>query len=191
MAPLWLTVYIILLIVRLLGGMLSPYVRYGAVEVLKMDEASRLVGIMSDLVAFVVTVLLIALIGFIVQRVLGQRLYSLVDRILNRIPVVSDIYGSVRKLLEAFFGDKKSFRGVVATQFPIANSWAIGFVTAESTMLKRDVKMLHIFLPTTPNPTSGYLLFVPEEDTIKLDLTTDEAFKLIVSGGTIFPERHQ
>jgi uncharacterized membrane protein len=189
LAPVWLTAYIILLIVRLLGGVLSPYVRYIAVEVMKLDEGSKLVGALSDIVAFVVTVILITLFGFIVQRVLGQRLYSLIDRMLNRIPVVGDIYNAVRKLLEAFFGDKKSFRGVVATRFPNETSWAIGFVTAESTMIKSNERMLHVFVPTTPNPTSGFLFFVAEKETIMLDITTDEAFKLIISGGTIYPDK--
>lgn len=189
LAPVWLTAYIILLIVRLLGGVLSPYVRYIAVEVMKLDEGSKLVGALSDIVAFVVTVILITLFGFIVQRVLGQRLYSLIDRMLNRIPVVGDIYNAVRKLLEAFFGDKKSFRGVVATKFPNETSWAIGFVTAESTMIKSNERMLHVFVPTTPNPTSGFLFFVAEKETIMLDITTDEAFKLIISGGTIYPDK--
>lgn len=188
MAPVWLTVYIVLLIVRVLGGVLSPYVRFAAVEIFSLEEASKLVSTLSDIVAFVVTVVLITLFGFIVQRVLGQRLYGLIDRILNRIPVVGDIYNAVRKLLEAFFGDKKSFRGVVATKFPNENSWAIGFVTAESTLVNRDARMLHIFVPTTPNPTSGFLFFVEEKDTVKLDMTTDQAFKLIISGGTIFPD---
>lgn len=191
LSPLWLTGYIILLIVRLLGGVLSPYVRYFALEVMQLGEYPKFVGALSEIVAFILTVLLVALIGFIVQRVLGQRLYSIVDRVLSRIPVVSDIYGSIRKLIEAFFGDKKGFRGVVATKFPHENSWAIAFVTGESTLVPDKGKLLHLFVATTPNPTSGFLLFVPENETIALDLTTDEAFKLIVSGGSIPPERFQ
>lgn len=190
LAPIWLTGYIILLIVKLLGGVLSPYVKYGAAEILQLEEKSKLVELLSDVVAFTLTVMLIALIGLIVQRVLGQRLFSLVDRLLNRIPLVSDIYGSVRKFLEAFFGDKKSFRGVVATKFPNDTSWAVGFVTGESTLIGEE-RYLHIFVPTTPNPTSGFLFFVAEKETKKLDLSTDEAFRLIVSGGTIFPERFE
>lgn len=189
LAPIWLTGYIVLVIVRLLGGVLSPYIRYTALEILELEALPKSIELLTDVVAFVLTVILIALIGSIVQRVLGRRLFNMIDRILSRIPVVSDVYNAVRKLLEAFFGDKTGFRGVVATKFPNDTSWAIAFVTGESTMLEQKGKMVHVFLPTTPNPTSGYLLLVPESEVIKLDMTTDEAFKLIVSGGSIPPER--
>lgn len=189
LAPIWLTGYIVLVIVRLLGGVLSPYIRYTALEILELEALPKSIELLTDVVAFVLTVILIALIGSIVQRVLGRRLFNMIDRILSRIPVVSDVYNAVRKLLEAFFGDKTGFRGVVATKFPNDTSWAIAFVTGESTMLEQKGKMVHLFLPTTPNPTSGYLLLVPESEVIKLDMTTDEAFKLIVSGGSIPPER--
>ncbi|MCB9367285.1 MAG: DUF502 domain-containing protein [Calditrichaeota bacterium] len=189
LSPIWLTGYIILIIIRILGGVLSPYLRFFALEVLELEALPKSIELLTDIVAFVLTALLITVIGFIVQRVLGKRLFDLIDRLLSRIPVVSDLYNAVRKLLEAFFGDKTGFRGVVATRFPNETSWAIAFVTGESALLGEKGKTIHIFLPTTPNPTSGYLLLVQESDVIKLDLTTDEAFKLIVSGGAIPPER--
>ncbi len=189
LAPIWLTGYIVLVIVRLLGGVLSPYIRYTALEILELEALPKSIELLTDVVAFVLTVILIALIGSIVQRVLGRRLFNMIDRILSRIPVVSDVYNAVRKLLEAFFGDKTGFRGVVATKFPNDTSWAIAFVTGESAIIEQKGKMVHVFLPTTPNPTSGYLLLVPESEVVKLDMTTDEAFKLIVSGGSIPPER--
>lgn len=189
LAPIWLTGYIILIIVRLLGGALSPYVRYFALNVMELEAYPKLVAVLADIVAFVLTVVLITLIGLVVQRVLGQRLLLAVDRVLSRIPVVREVYDAIRKFIQVFFGDNKGFRGVVAVKYPTDSSLVIGFVTAESTLLPERGKLLHVFVPLAPAPTQGILFFVPEQETVKLDLTVDEAIKLIVSGGAIPPER--
>ena len=189
-APLWLTIYVIILAVRLLGGVLSPYVRLAAEVVFELEKMPKLVGILSDLVAFLLTVILIALIGVIVRRVVGKKLFEWLDKLLNRIPVVREIYDSVRKFIDVFFGDQKKFKGVVAVRFPGQEILTIGFVTGESTMVPNEGKRIHLYLPTAPTPTSGFLYLVKESDCIPLDLTMDEALKLIISGGAIVPDRH-
>jgi uncharacterized membrane protein len=189
LAPVWLTGYILLLVVRLLGGVLSPVVQKILTRVFELDKESTLVVFLSDLSAFVATVLLIALIGVIVNRVIGKRLLGLFDFVLSRIPVVREIYESIRKFIQVFFGDKSSFRGVVALKYPNEHSFAIGFVTAESTIIPGKGKMIHVLMPLAPAPTQGILFIVAEEETIKLDITVDEAIKLILSGGAIPPDR--
>lgn len=189
LAPVWLTGYILLLVVRLLGGVLSPYVRLAMEKLFDLDPESTFVVLAADLSAFVATVLLIALIGVIVNRVLGKRLLGFVDFLLSRIPVVRELYDAIRKFIQVFFGDKSSFRGVVAIKYPTESTLVIGFVTAESTIIPEKGKMLHVFVPLAPAPTQGLLFFVPEHETQQLDLTVDEAIKLIVSGGAIPPDR--
>lgn len=189
LAPVWLTGKIILLVVRLLGGVLSPFVQKILEQTFSLEKDSALVVFISDLSAFVATVLLIALIGVIVNRVMGKRLLSLFDFVLSRIPVVRELYDSIRKFIQVFFGDQSSFRGVVAVKYPNEYTYAIGFVTSESTIVPGKGKMIHVFMPLAPAPTQGVLLIVPEHETIKLDITVDEAIKMIVSGGAIPPER--
>jgi uncharacterized membrane protein len=134
----------------------------------------------------------ITLIGMLVHRVLGQRLVQTFNRLVKRIPVVREIYESIRKFIDIFFGDKSKFQRVVAVNFPLESAWTIGFVTGE-TKLNPDPQsnqnLLTIFVPKAPNPTSGYLLLAKEEDVRSLDLSVDEAIKLVISGGTLSPER--
>ena len=192
LAPVWLTIYVIVLVVRLLGSLLSPYVRAAAVSMLGHGSWDRPVIIISDIVAFVLTVLLITLIGFTVRKVVGQRLIEALGLLIGRIPVIREIYNGVRKFLDVLFGDKSKFRQVVAVRFPTDRAWSIGFVTSRMQInIPENSSTTHItvFVPKTPNPTNGYLLLCLPEDVVPLTLTVDEAIKLIVSGGTLPPER--
>lgn len=192
LAPMWLTVYIILLVVELLGGFLSPYFRLLGRTVIGSGKWMGLVMALSDITAFIVTVLGITLIGMLVRRVIGQRLVQSLNRIVSRIPVVREVYDSIRKFIDIFWGEKSNFQRVVAVNFPTQDSWIIGFVTGENTINPDPTsgkRMLSVFIPTAPNPTSGYLLLAEEKNVKPLSLTVDEAMKLIVTGGTLVPER--
>ncbi len=192
LAPVWLTIYIIVLVVRLLGGLLSPYIRALAISMFGHGLWERPVNIISDIVAFVLTVLLIALIGFTVRKVVGQRLVELLGHVIGRIPVIREIYNGVRKFLDVLFGDKSKFRQVVAVRFPTERAWSIGFVTSQMQInIPENSSTTHItvFVPKTPNPTNGFLLLCQPQDVVPLSLSVDEAVKLIVSGGTLPPER--
>jgi uncharacterized membrane protein len=192
LAPLALTIYIIKFIVGLLGGILSPYFRMIGREVIGSGKSLGIVTTLADITAFIVTVVGITLIGMLVRRVLGQRLVEAFNRLMNRIPVVRAIYESIRKFIDIFFGEKSKFQRVVAVNFPLESAWTIGFVTGETKLNpdpESDQTLLTIFVPKVPNPTSGFLLFAKEKDVRPLDLTVDEAIKLIISGGTISPDR--
>jgi uncharacterized membrane protein len=193
LAPVWLTVYIILLVVELLGGFLSPYFRILGRAVIGTGKWMGVVTALSDITAFIVTVLGITLIGMLVRRVAGQRLLKSLDYIVGKIPVVREVYVSIRKFIDIFWGEKSNFQRVVAVNFPTPNSWIIGFVTGENLIkpnLESEGVMLSVFVPTAPNPTSGYLLLAEEKNVRPLALTVDEAMKLIVTGGTMVPERY-
>ena len=192
LAPVWLTAYVILLVVRLLGGYLSPFVRAAAIPLLGHGMWERPVNIVSDIVAFILTVLFIALIGLAVRKVFGKRLVEGFDQLLGRIPVIREIYNGVRKFLDVVFGDKTKLRKVVAVRFPTESTWSIGFVTSELRLAlppETESNRVAVYVPKTPNPTNGYLLLCRPEDIVPLALSVDEALKLIVSGGTLVPDR--
>jgi len=113
------------------------------------------------------------------------------ERVLARVPVLSSIYGAIKQILETVLAQKSNaFRKVVLFQYPRPEVWAIGFLTgkAESQIQNiADRDVINVFLPTTPNPTSGFLLFVPAEQARELTMTVEEGLKMVVSGGLVTP----
>lgn len=150
--------------------------------------------------ALIIVLVLLFLIGLLIRNILGKRLYQLGDTVLGRIPIVSRIYLGVRQVIEALFQQRETlFQEVVVVEYPRPGLYSIGFVTANVPDSYRppfaDAKpgaYVSVFIPTTPNPTSGWFIIVPREDTRVLPITSGEAMKLIVSGGAVFPgEKHQ
>ena len=144
------------------------------------------------LIGLVLTVLLIYLIGLIAANLVGQRVLSWFEGGVLRVPFVKSIYGGARQLLDAFgSGGKGTFTRVVLVQYPRAGVFTVGFVTSEvrveMPMGDGFVSSVMVFLPTTPNPTSGWLAIVPERDLLEFDLSIEEGVKLIVSGGIVTP----
>ena len=143
-------------------------------------------------VEIIIAFILIILIGFLVSNFLGRKFLRIGEKILAKIPVVKTIYQGVKQLTTGIVSDKKMFSKVVLIQYPVRNLHQIGFVTGEDKhFVKNDTgqKMLKIFIPTTPNPTSGFFCIVPESEVQYLDMTADEAFRLIISAGSAEPEK--
>ena len=137
-----------------------------------------------------IALILITLVGWLSLTFIGKRLVSLLEGILNRIPILRTIYSSAEQLIENFSQDKKNKKSVVLVQYPRQGIWAVGFATKENTGKIKDTigeDTINVFVPTTPNPTSGFLLMFPKKDVIYLDLTFEEASKFIVSAGSINP----
>ncbi len=132
------------------------------------------------------------LTGVLVRNIIGRKLVALGDRILSYIPFVSKVYGAVKKLMDTVFsGSAKDFQRVVLIEYPRRGIYALAFVTGVSTgevQQKTARRTINVFLPTTPNPTSGFYLLVPEEDVIPLEMTVEDSFKLLMSGGILSPE---
>lgn len=141
---------------------------------------------------FVAGVILIILTGLLARNYIGRKIIQVGDTIVARIPLISKIYLAIQQIMQALFSEKgEVFKKAVLIQYPRRGIYSIGFFTQDTKGVVQnalDVDVVSIFLPTTPNPTSGFLLFVPKEDTIDVNLSVEEALKLVISGGAIVPE---
>ena len=142
-------------------------------------------------VEIIITLILITLIGWLSLSFIGKKLLDLFNNILKRIPILRTIYSALGQMTKTFTKTDKEKKNVVLVEYPRKGSWAVGFATKEnsgeiSDKTKRN--LINVFVPTTPNPTSGFLLMFPKEDVIYLDLTFEEASKFIVSAGTSNPD---
>lgn len=174
--PLWITVLAIKAIVNLITDTFqllptslqpSTYFPYFGVEL-------------------VIALFLIIIVGFIANNFFGKRIIKLGEKILAKIPIVKTVYHSVKHLTTGIVSDKKIFSRVVLLEFPIKGLYCIGFVTGEEIQIlpsRGQKKVLKIFVPTTPNPTTGFFCLAPEEEVKPLHLSVDEAFKMIMSVG--------
>lgn len=142
-------------------------------------------------VIFVLVVLAVALIGWAVKIVFVRRIFVLGESVLIRLPVLGKVYNGAKQIFSAFMGQGKSvFKRVVLIEYPRKGLFSIGFTTGETKgLLKRAVgtDAVNVFLPTTPNPTSGIFLMVPTENLKVLDMTVEEGMKVVISGGSVSP----
>lgn len=145
-----------------------------------------------SLVALALAVLLIGIVGMLARNYFGKRLIEWVDSALLRVPLLNKIYGATKQVNEAISSSNKTaFRTVVLIEFPRAGVHTIGFITSdqpEEALLKTGRKVVCVFVPTTPNPTGGYLLLVPENQVTKLEMSVADAIKYIISLGAISPD---
>ncbi|OIP63488.1 MAG: hypothetical protein CO150_04685 [Nitrospirae bacterium CG_4_9_14_3_um_filter_53_35] len=134
---------------------------------------------------------LILLVGIFARNLIGRKLGHLGEMILNKIPLVRNIYTSIKQLINTLFlQGKDNFRGVVMVEYPRLGTYSLGFITGESRGEVQRITneiIVNVFIPTTPNPTSGFLLLFPEKDIIHLHMTVEEGLKMIISGGMITP----
>ena len=136
-----------------------------------------------------------AIIGFLTTGLFGRIFSSLVEKILSKIPVLRNIYSGLKQLFETILSKRSnSFREVILLEYPRKRIWAMGFLTGDTEgEVQRLTKnsMINIFLPTTPNPTSGFLLFVPAKDVLRLSMSVEEGIKMIISAGILTPSERQ
>lgn len=144
-----------------------------------------------SLLALVLAALLITGVGVLAQYYIGKRLIEWLDTAMMQVPFLNKFYGAIKQVNEAFSGNKNSFKTVVMVEFPSAGIYSIGFITNEQNgevQQKTKENVLCVFVPTTPNPTSGFLILVPEDKVKKLDMSVADGIKYIVSLGSISPE---
>jgi uncharacterized membrane protein len=137
-----------------------------------------------------ISIFLITLIGWLSLSFIGKRLFDLFENVLNKIPILRTIYSAVGQLIETFTKSKSGKKNVVLIEYPRKGIWAVGFATNENTgeiKKKTGQELVNVFVPTTPNPTSGFLIMFPKNEVIYLDLSFEEASKFIVSAGSTNP----
>ena len=139
----------------------------------------------------ILTIIFITIVGYLSLSFLGKKLLQIVDDLFKRIPILKTIYSAIGQMTESFTQKKNSKKSVVLVEYPRKDTWAVGFATKDN---KGEIKnktnrdLVNVFVPTTPNPTSGFLLMFPKEDVIYLDISFEEASKFIVSAGTSNPK---
>jgi uncharacterized membrane protein len=141
-----------------------------------------------SLVALLVAVVLISVVGVLARYYIGKRMIEWMDNAMMQVPLLNKFYGAIRQVNEAFAGNKHSFKTVVLVQFPREGMYSVGFITSvqhDEVQARIKEKVMCVFVPTTPNPTSGFLILVPEAQIIKLEMSVPDAIKYIVSLGSI------
>ena len=142
-------------------------------------------------IEILLTMIFITIIGGLSLSFLGKKFLQLIDDLFRRIPILRTIYSAIGQMTESFRTQEGNKKSVVLIEYPRKGTWAVGFATKENTgeiKSKVNQNLVNVFVPTTPNPTSGFLLMIPKEDLIYLDMTFEEASKFIVSAGTSIPK---
>lgn len=184
LVPTALTVYVLIVLFRIMDGFFGPLVDR-ALSVYIPDAHVPGLGL-------VMTLLVILLLGWLSTNVVGHRLISAFERLVQRVPVGRTIYASTKGVLEAVSRDQtEAFTRVVLIEYPKANLFALAFVTRGARwegVDPRTADLLLVFVPTTPNPTSGFLLLVPRSEAIPLPISVEEGIRMVISGGILLPE---
>ena len=184
--PLAITAWVLALIVRTMDQTL-----------LLLPEAIRpehLLGIYIPGIGVIATLLIVFLTGLVTANIIGQRLVRFWEGVLSRIPVVKSVYYSVKQVSDTLFSSSgEAFRKALLVQYPREGVWIIAFQTGQPggdvvNHLQGDY--VSVYVPTTPNPTSGFFLMMPRKDVIELDMSVDEALKYIISMGVVAPPKH-
>ena len=142
-------------------------------------------------IEIILTVIFITIVGGLSLSFLGKKFLQIIDDLFKRIPILRTIYSAIGQMMDSFRNQEGNKKSVVLVEYPRKGSWAVGFATKENTgeiKTKTNINLVNVFVPTTPNPTSGFLLMIPKEDLIYLDMSFEEASKFIVSAGTSTPK---
>ena len=185
-APVSLTIWLIWTIMGWVDGFVLPLVpsRFNPEQYIGINL--RGVGVIFFLVFTVV-------VGWIAKGLIGRSLIRFAESLVERMPVVRSIYSGVKQIAETIFAQsERNFEKACLIQYPRKGIWAIGFISTDArgeVALRAETmgKLISVFVPTTPNPTSGFLLFFPEEDVIELDMSIEDAAKLVISAGLVYP----
>ncbi len=183
-APIFITFYLAWLFINFVDSKVTPLIPS------KYNPESYLPFGMPGL-GLIVLVVVLTMIGALTAGFVGRLYLRTSERLLNRMPVIRGVYGAIKQILETVLAQQSNaFRDAVLVEYPRRGIWAIAFITGTT---KGEVQSLteeeciNIFLPTTPNPTSGFLLFVPKKELVPLSMTVEEAMKMVISGGIVTP----
>ncbi len=174
--PIGITLYLTLFLIRISGKIIPKEINPN--NYLPVDIPG---------VEILMALLIITLVGWLSLSFLGKKFFELFNNILRKIPILRTIYSAIGQMTESFTKNDNNQKSVVLLEYPRKGLWAVGFATKENVgLIKNKIKddIINVFVPTTPNPTSGFLLMVPKKDLIYLDVSFEQASKFIVSAGT-------
>ncbi|MDC0385311.1 DUF502 domain-containing protein [Pelagibacteraceae bacterium] len=174
--PIGITLYLTLFLIRISGKIIPKEINPN--NYLPFDIPG---------VEILMALLIITLTGWLSLSFLGKKVFEILNNVLKKIPILRTIYSAIGQMTESFTKSDNKQKSVVLLEYPRKGVWAVGFATKENEgLIKNKLKeeVINVFVPTTPNPTSGFLLMVPKKDLIYLDITFEQASKFIVSAGT-------
>jgi uncharacterized membrane protein len=185
LAPFAFTCWVFLLLFENVGGFFRPLmVRF-------VPESLRDFDILWNILATIIVVVLVTLLGYISRYVLGKYFGGLAERFIQTIPGVSGVYNTVKQIVATFSTQNRNlFNKVVLVEFPRKGAYTIGFLTSKTqseAQARVGQELWTVFVPTTPNPTGGYLLLIPKADIIELEMSVGDGMKLVISGGAVTP----
>ena len=184
-SPILITVYVTWLIITFIDSQVAGMLPESLDFTKKLPHQIPGLGL-------IISIIVITFIGAITPGFIGRTLLKVGERILDNTPVVRSIYGAIKQIMETVMStNSESFRDVVLVEYPRKGIWVIGFVTGETKgevqTLNEEI-LINVFIPTTPNPTSGFLLFVPKKDLIYMKMKVEDAVKMVISGGIVTPQ---
>jgi uncharacterized membrane protein len=185
--PLGLTIFVVIFLVNLLGNITGRVLKY-------VPWISALPPYVITIIGFFTLIIAIFIIGAITSSVIGRWLLRLADRFFSKLPLVRSVYSSARQLTDTLFIDRSALKEVVVIEYPRKGIYTLAFVTNEDTWeikKRRTERCVNVFVPTSPNPTSGYYLLVPQKEIIPTGLPIEWGFKIIVSGGIVLPRERK
>ncbi len=184
--PVFLTGWLIWTLTGWIDGWVLPLVPW-------QFRPEHYIGINLRGVGVAIFLLFTIFIGWLAKGLMGRSLISYGESLVERMPVVRSVYGGLKQIAETVFSQSEtSFDTACLVEYPRKGIWAIAFISTKAkgeidAKVPREEDVISVFLPTTPNPTSGFLLFVPESDIVKLDMTVEDAAKLVISAGLVYP----
>jgi len=185
LAPLIVTVWAFSKIIDLVGGTFRPLYE------IYLPRSLQRVPFLWDLVATIAVILLVTALGYLSHYVFGKFFLSIGERAIQRIPGVGAVYNSVKQIVATFGSQNRNLLNkVVLVEFPRKGVWSIGFLTNKTqgeAQARTAEEVWTVFVPTTPNPTSGFLLLVPAREIVELDMSVGDGMKMIISGGAVVP----
>jgi uncharacterized membrane protein len=188
LAPLFVTVLAFGKVIDIVGGTFGPVFFFYLPDSLRNRPSLAIVW---DILATIIIMALVTALGYVSRYVFGKFFLSIAERLLLRVPGVGGVYTTVKQIVSTFGSQNRSlFNQAVLVEFPRAGCWTVGFLTNRiqgEVLAKAGEDIWSVFVPTTPNPTSGFLLFLPRREIVDLDMKAGEAMKLIISGGAVVP----
>ncbi len=188
LAPLVVTVWAFSKIIDLVGGTFRPYFFFYVPAQLR-DQPS--LAVLWDILATVIVIFLITVLGYLSRYVFGKFFLEIGERIILGIPGVGPVYNTVKQIVDTFSSQNRNlFSKVVLVQFPREGLWSLGFLTNKQQgepHVRIGPEIWTVFVPTTPNPTSGFLLLLPKDKIVELDMSVGDGMKMVISGGAVVP----